>query len=238
MRPPRVHITYNVEIGDAIETRNLPFQLGVLGDFTGMPLQPLPRLRDRTFFEVNPDNFDEVLEGMKPHVAFSVENRLLPGAPQLNVDLHFKSLKDFEPENVAAQVKPLRELIELRTKLNDLLGKLQGNDKLEELLTEAITDPQKLKRLESEIHGSVAAAAAPPAGAEPAAEEASAPPAPEEPIDLAPEEPIDLAPEEPIDLPPGEPIDLAPAADAPLDAPTPDGATPEVPTPGAPATEE
>ena len=140
VRPPRVHVTYDVEIGDAIEIKELPFVMGVLGDFTGQPEQPLPRLRDRKFVEVNPDNFDSVLEGMKPHLAFSVENKLSEesDAGQIKVDLHFKSMEDFEPEQVARQVKPLRELLELRTRLSDLRGSLQGNDKLEEVLMEAV----------------------------------------------------------------------------------------------------
>jgi type VI secretion system protein ImpB len=142
-----------VEIGDAIELKELPFVMGVLGDFTGQPEQPLPRLRDRKFVEVNPDNFDTVLEGMKPHLAFSVENKLSEdsNAPNLKVDLHFKSLDDFEPEQVARQVKPLRELLELRTKLSDLRGSLQGNDKLEELLLDAVGNTEKLNKLKGEV---------------------------------------------------------------------------------------
>lgn len=153
VRPPRVHITYDVEVGNAIEMKELPFVMGVLGDFSGQPSQPLPRLRDRKFVEVNPDNFDQVLEGMKPHLAFSVENKLSEeaDAPQLKVDLHFKSMDDFSPENVARQVKPLRELMDLRTKLSDLRGTLQGNDKLEELLMDAVTDPAKKERLKNEL---------------------------------------------------------------------------------------
>jgi type VI secretion system protein ImpB len=153
VRPPRVHITYDVEVGNAIEMKELPFVMGVLGDFSGQPSQPLPRLRDRKFVEVNPDNFDQVLEGMKPHLAFSVENKLSeePDAPNLKVDLHFKSMDDFSPENVARQVKPLKELMDLRTKLSDLRGTLQGNDKLEELLMEAINDPAKRDKLKTEL---------------------------------------------------------------------------------------
>jgi type VI secretion system protein ImpB len=153
VRPPRVHVTYDVEVGDAIELKELPFVMGVLGDFTGQPTEPLPRLRDRKFVEVNPDNFDSVLEGMKPHLAFTVENKLSedPNAPQLKVDLNFKSMDDFAPDNVARQVKPLKELMDLRTKLSDLRGSLQGNDKLEELLLDAVGDKDKLDKLKKEM---------------------------------------------------------------------------------------
>jgi len=153
VRPPRVHVTYDVEVGDAIEIKELPFVMGVLGDFTGQPEGPLPKLKERKFVEVNPDNFDSVLEGMKPHVAFSVENKLSedPEAGQLKVDLHFKSLEDFEPEQVARQVKPLKEMLDLRTKLSDLRGSLQGNDKLEELLLDAVGNTEKLDKLKGEL---------------------------------------------------------------------------------------
>ena len=153
VRAPRVQITYDVEVGDAIEVKELPFVMGVLGDFTGQPVDPLPRLKDRKFVEVNPDNFDSVLEGMKPHLAFSVENKLSedPNAPQLKVDLHFRSLEDFEPDKVARQVKPLRELLDLRTRLSDLRGSLQGNDKLEEVLLSTVGDTDKLSKLKDEL---------------------------------------------------------------------------------------
>lgn len=145
VRPPRVHITYDVEVGDAIELKELPFVMGVMGDFTGMPEQPLPKLRDRKFVEITPDNFDKVLEGMNPHLAFAVENKLSEDADagQLKVDLKFKSLEDFEPQNVAKQVKPLNELMKLRTKLADLRGTLMGNDKLEEALLDAAKQVKK-----------------------------------------------------------------------------------------------
>src|SRR6266849_6039414 len=153
VRSPRVHITYDVEVGDAIELKELPFVMGVLGDFTGQPIEPLPRLRDRKFVEVNPDNFDSVLEGMKPHLSFAVENKLSEdaNAPQLKVDLHFKSMDDFEPEKVVRQVKPLRELMDLRTKLSDLRGSLQGNDKLDEILMETVKSEDKMKKLKGEV---------------------------------------------------------------------------------------
>jgi type VI secretion system protein ImpB len=153
VRSPRVQITYDVEIGGAIELKELPFVVGVLGDLTGQPEQPLARLKDRKFVEVNPDNFDTVLEGMKPHLSFAVENKLSeePEAANLKVNLNFKSMDDFEPENVARQVKPLKELLDLRTRLADLRGSLQGNDKLEELLLEAVGNTEKLQKIKGEM---------------------------------------------------------------------------------------
>jgi type VI secretion system protein ImpB len=153
VRSPRVHITYDVETGGAIEKKELPFVMGVFGDFTGVPEEPLPRLKDRKFVEINPDNFDSVLAAMKPHLSFSVENKLSedPEAGQLGVNLRFRSMDDFEPANVAKQVKPLKELLDLRTKLSDLRGNLQGNDKLEELLQDALRNTEKLEKLKTEV---------------------------------------------------------------------------------------
>ena len=153
VRSPRVHITYDVETGGAIEKKELPFVMGVFGDFTGMPEEPLPRLKDRKFVELNPDNFDSVLAAMKPHLAFSVENKLSedPNAGQLKIDLRFQSLEDFEPTQVAKQVKPLKELLDLRTRLSDLRGSLQGNDKLDEILQETIRNSDKLEQLKGEL---------------------------------------------------------------------------------------
>jgi len=159
VRPPRVQVSYEVQVGDAIEMKELPFAMGVLGDFTGNPTEPLPRLKDRRFVEVTPDNFDQVIESMKPHLAFSVKNTLAqdPNAPQLKIDLNFKSLDDFEPEQVARQVKPLKELIELRRNLSDLAGTLQTNDKLDQLLADAVATTESRDKLIEELGLSEAA---------------------------------------------------------------------------------
>jgi type VI secretion system protein ImpB len=142
-----------VEIGGAIELKELPFVVGVLGDFTGQAEKPLPKLKDRKFVEVNPDNFDSVLDGMKPHLSFSVENKLSeePDAPNVKVDLKFSKMEDFEPQNVARQVKPLKELLDLRTRLSDLRGTLQTNDQLAETLLETVNNADKLNKLRGEL---------------------------------------------------------------------------------------
>ena len=153
VRPPRVSISYDVETGGAIETKELPFVMGVLGDLTGQPTEPLAKLKERKFVDVTPDNFDDVLASMKPHVSFTVENKLSEDANpgKIGVDLHFKSLDDFSPDAVARQVKPLRELLDLRTTLADLRGSLQGNDKLEEILQTTLNDEEKMKQLKAEL---------------------------------------------------------------------------------------
>jgi type VI secretion system protein ImpB len=142
-----------VETGGAIEMKELPFLMGVLGDFTGQPAEPLARLKDRKFVEVTPDNFDDVLASMKPHLAFAVENKLSeePDAPKLAIDLNFRSMDDFSPEAVARQTKPLRELLELRTQLSDLRGSLQTNEKLDEVLQATLGDAEKMSKLRTEL---------------------------------------------------------------------------------------
>ena len=150
VRAPRVQITYDVEIGDAIEKKEIPFVVGVLGDFSGKPDEPLPKLKDRKFVEIDRDNFDSVLAGMKPRLAYRVDNKLTDDNTQLGVELRFKSLDDFHPEQVAQQIDPVRKLLEARRKLSDLLGKLDGNDKLDEILQDIISSTESLEKLAKE----------------------------------------------------------------------------------------
>lgn len=147
VRPPRVQITYDVEIGDAIETKELPFVLGVLGDYSGNPKTPLPKLKERKFVDIDRDNFDEVLKGVAPRLNLRVENKLKNDGTQLGMELNFGKLEDFDPTNVVNQVEPLRKLLEVRTRLSDLRNKISGNDKLEELLDEIMRDTEKLKKI-------------------------------------------------------------------------------------------
>ncbi|WP_396269766.1 type VI secretion system contractile sheath small subunit [Ideonella sp.] len=155
VRPPRVQLTYDVEIGDAVEQRELPFVVGVLGDFTGQPDpdKPLPKLKDRKFVNVDLDNFDEVMAGMAPKASFRVKNTLSADGGEFAVNLGFNSMEDFQPEAVVQQVEPLRKLLEARTKLADLRNKLAGNDKLEDILGEVLSSTEQLKKLEAETRG-------------------------------------------------------------------------------------
>lgn len=150
VRSPRVQITYDVEIGDAIQMKEIPFVVGVLGDFSGKPDEPLPKLKDRKFIEIDRDNFNNVLEGMKPRLAFKMDNKLSNDNTKMAVELRFKSIEDFHPERVADQIEPLRKLVEARTKLSDLLSKLDGNDKLDELLQGVISNTESLQQLGNE----------------------------------------------------------------------------------------
>jgi len=149
VRPPRVQLTYDVEIGDAVEQKELPFVMGVMGDFTGQPDadKPQPKLKDRKFVSVDMDNFDEVLAGMAPRASYRVKNKLSADGGEFAVNLEFTKMDDFRPEAIVDQVEPLRKLLEARTKLSDLRNKLAGNEKLEDLLGEVLSNTEHLKQL-------------------------------------------------------------------------------------------
>jgi len=147
VRPPRVQLTYDVEKGDAIEQKEIPFVVGVMGDFSGQPEQPLAKVKDRKFVNVDLDNFDEVMSGMAPRAVYRVPNKLSDAGGEFAVELKFNSIDDFRPESVVQQVEPLRQLLEARSKLADLRNKLVGNEKLEDLLSEVLNNTEQLKRL-------------------------------------------------------------------------------------------
>jgi type VI secretion system protein ImpB len=150
IRPPRVHITYDVETGGAIEKREIPFVVGVLADLSGQPTKPLPRLKDRKFTEIDRDNFDQVMAKQEPRLAFKVDNKLTEEGGKMGVELKFQKLGDFEPDQVARQVAPLNQLLDLRTKLSNLRSSLYGNDKLESLLHEAIAETESARKGKTE----------------------------------------------------------------------------------------
>lgn len=147
IRPPRVHITYEVETGGAMVMKELPFVMGVMSDLSGNPKESLPRLKDRKFVEIDRDNFDDVLASMKPRLAFRVDNKLQDDGSELAVELEFNKLADFNPDAVARQVGPLNDLMEIRSKLKDLLSRTEGNDRLEELLNGIIENPEVREKL-------------------------------------------------------------------------------------------
>ncbi|MDL2355606.1 MAG: type VI secretion system contractile sheath small subunit [Pseudomonadota bacterium] len=147
VRAPRVQMTYEVDIGDAKENKELPFVVGVIGDFGGDPSVAKTALKDRNFVKVDTDNFDAVLEGVAPVATFRVANHLSGEGGQFGVQLQFREMADFRPEAVVRQVAPLRGLLEARTKLADLRNKLAGNDKLEDILSEVLSNTEKLASL-------------------------------------------------------------------------------------------
>ena len=107
IRPPRVQITYDVEIGDAIQMKELPFVAGIMADLSGKPAEALPKLKDRKFVEIDRDNFNDVLASCAPRLALSVDNRLAKDDSKLNVELKFRSIDDFNPAAVVQQIEPL-----------------------------------------------------------------------------------------------------------------------------------
>ena len=150
VRPPRVQITYDVQVGDAIEKRDLPFVVGVMADLSGMPEKPLPAISKRKFVSIDRDNVNDVMKKIGPRLAFKVPNRLNEDDTKLNVELRFESMDDFQPAKVVQQITPLRKLLELRNSLANLRSSLIGNEKLENLLQEMIQDQEMLRQAGSE----------------------------------------------------------------------------------------
>ncbi len=150
VRKPRVHITYKVETEGAEIDRELPFVVGVLGDFSANPTEPLKPLRDRKFIQIDRDNFNEVMQRMTPGLNFRVENTLQGDGSEIAVQLKFNSMDDFEPANVAKQIEPLKKLMETREKLKELQTKVDLSPDLEQQWEEVLQNTDALQKTADE----------------------------------------------------------------------------------------
>lgn len=151
VRKPRVHITYDVETEGAEIQRELPFVVGVMGDFSGDPTAPLKPMTDRKFIQIDRDNFNEVMANMTPGLKLKVDNKLANDGTQMAVDLKFNSMDDFEPARVAGQVPALASLLEARAKLRDLMSKVDRSEELENLLEQVLSSEADLKALSGQL---------------------------------------------------------------------------------------
>ena len=157
-RPPRVQITYDVETGGAVEKKELPMVVGLLADLSGQPLNPLQKLKERRFIEVDRDNFTGVMTKIAPRLDLSVPDTY-KGEGNIKVELNFTEFAHFHPESIVAQVPRLSKLLEARQQLRDLLGKLDGNDELDSLLENIVQNSEELKALKGDGDTQEAAAA-------------------------------------------------------------------------------
>jgi type VI secretion system protein ImpB len=153
VRPPRVQITYDVEIGDAIVMKELPFIVGIMADLSGQPEEALPPLKERKYVEIDRDNFNDIMKAVGPRLALRVDNKLAGDGEKLSAVLNFSDLDDFSPINVLKQIEPLRELFEARTKLADLLTKLDGNDALDALLRDVVKNSEGMQQIKAATGG-------------------------------------------------------------------------------------
>lgn len=153
IRPPRVQITYDVEIGGAIQKKELPLVMGILADLSGKPEEALPKLKDRKFVEIDRDNFNDILKSITPRVTMQVDNKLSKEGGKTNIELKFRHMDDFSPLNIVKQVEALRKLFESRQKLNDLLAKLDGNDTLDHMLQTVTGNADEMKQLKAANDG-------------------------------------------------------------------------------------
>ena len=151
VRKPRVHITYDVETEGAQVQRELPFVVGVMGDFSGDPTQPLRPMGERKFIQIDRDNFNDVMARMTPGVKLKVDNKLADDGSQMSVDLKFNSMDDFEPARIVEQVPALKALMETRNKLRDLMSKVDRSEGLENLLEQVLKSEDELKTRSSQL---------------------------------------------------------------------------------------
>jgi type VI secretion system protein ImpB len=157
VRPPRVKISYDVEIGDAVEKRELPFVGALIADLAGDNSDGQGKFSERKFVEVDNESVDEVMEGISPALSYTVDNKLAGGEGQINVALNFNSMADFQPKNIIEQVEPLKKLFEARQRLNDLSAKLDGNDELDNLLSQIIQNTDQREKIAGELASSAPA---------------------------------------------------------------------------------
>lgn len=151
VRKPRVHITYDVETEGAVVQKELPFVVGVMGDFSGNPTEKLKPLKDRKFIQIDRDNFNDVMQKMTPGLNMRVENTMKGDGSEMPVQLKFNSIDDFSPARVVDQVDPLKKLMETRDKLRDLLSKIDRSDGLESILEQVLKNTSDLQKLSSEL---------------------------------------------------------------------------------------
>jgi type VI secretion system protein ImpB len=153
VRKPRVHITYDVETEGAVIQKELPFVMGIMGDFTGNnPGEALKSVKERKFIQVESDNLNDVMSKMAPGLRFKVDNKLQDGSTSLPIDLQFRSMDDFEPGRVVEQIEPLRNLMETRNKLRDLLTKADRSEELETLLEKVLQNTDDMEQLSKELN--------------------------------------------------------------------------------------
>lgn len=145
-------MTYDVEIGDSIEQKELPFVAGVVGDFSGASTVDHKRLKERKFVSVDNDNFDEMMSAIQPRAVYRVPNQLSADGGEFAVDMTFRSMDDFRPEAIVQQVEPLKKLLDARARLADLRNKLAGNEKLEDILMDVLNSTEKLNQLGKLTH--------------------------------------------------------------------------------------
>ncbi|TQV85867.1 type VI secretion system contractile sheath small subunit [Aliikangiella coralliicola] len=151
VRKPRVHITYDVETNGAVSKKEIPFVMGVMGDYSGDNTENKKALKDRKFSQIDRDNFNEIMAKTAPKLDLKVDNTMEGDGSEMSVNLDFKHMEDFEPHKIVDQVEPLRKLMETRNKLRDLLSKADRSEELEDLLEEILSNTETIASLSGEL---------------------------------------------------------------------------------------
>jgi type VI secretion system protein ImpB len=151
LRKPRVQISYDLEDGGQTVKKELPFVVGVMGDYSGHSSESSRAFKDRKFIQIDGENFNNVMGKMRPELSIKVNNTLSEADEEMAVDLKFNTMEDFEPDNVAKQVPALNRLLEIRSQLRDLLSKADRSEDLESMLEQIMQDELQLKTMADEL---------------------------------------------------------------------------------------
>lgn len=151
VRKPRVHITYDLETNGSIVEKEIPFVMGVMGDYSGDNVDNKKNIKERKFSQIDRDNFNDIMSKVNPQLRMKVENMLEGDGSEMSVNLDFKNMEDFEPQKIVEQIEPLKKLMETRNKLRDLLTKADRSEDLELILEDVLSNTAALSSLSGEL---------------------------------------------------------------------------------------
>lgn len=151
VRKPRVHITYDLETNGALVEKEIPFVMGVMGDYSGDNTDNKKSLKDRKFAQIDRDNFNDLMSKINPQLRMKVQNMLEDDGTEMSVTLDLKNMEDFEPHKIVEQVASLKKLMETRNRLRDLLTKADRSEDLELILEDVLKNTTALSSLSGEL---------------------------------------------------------------------------------------
>lgn len=147
IRPPRVQITYDLQVEGGLKPKDLPFVIGVVSNLSGHKNKKPQKIKHCQFLTIEKENFNSTMQKISPEISFQVENTLKKDGSTLPVNLNMNSMADFTPGKIAENHPTLSKLLDVRKKLLDLQSKVDSNESLELILKKLVNNKNALKKL-------------------------------------------------------------------------------------------